>query len=232
MSLGSAMNIGRNALIASQRGSQVASQNLTNAGTPGYTRRVLEQDPIPLKYGGGVLTGEAQRQIDPFLERRSLSARSFSGETDARVKTLNIVDSVFADGQGSVGDALDAFDQSLSDLSVEPQSIPQRQVVLARADALAKSFTRAQESLTQARIDANENITVQVGEVNKKLDRIGELNKQIVEGKNSREDVGDLEDQRDELIRGVATALPVQVIPDQRGTGAVVRGSASGRARR
>lgn len=221
MSLSNAMNIGRNALIASQRGSQVASQNLTNASTPGYTRRELELDAVPLKYGGGVMAGDAQRQIDPFLERRSYSARAFSGETDSRVKTLAVVDTVFADGQGTVGEALDAFDQSLSDLSVEPQSIPTRQVVLARADDLAKAFTRAQDALTEARVDANGRITTEVGEVNKKLDRIGELNKQIVAGKNSREDVGDLEDQRDELIRNVGTSLPVQVLPDQGNSGAV-----------
>jgi len=93
--------------------------------------------------------------------------------------------------------------------------------VLARADDLSKAFARAQEALTTARVDANSNITTEVEAVNKKLDRIGELNKQIVVGKNSKEDVGDLEDQRDELIRGVATSLPVQVIPDQGNNGAV-----------
>ena len=98
MTLSNAMNIGRNALVASQRGSQVASQNLTNASTPGYTRRELELNAVPLSYGGGVIAGDAQRQIDPFLERRSYSARAFSGETDSRVKTLAVVDTVFAQG--------------------------------------------------------------------------------------------------------------------------------------
>jgi flagellar hook-associated protein 1 len=107
-------------------------------------------------------------------------------------------------------------------MSVSPQSVPTRQVVLARADDLAKAFTRAQDALAQARTDANQSIGTDVDNVNTSIDRIGELNKQIVAGKNSREDVGDLEDQRDELVRGIANALPVQVLTDKSGAVAVV----------
>lgn len=222
MNLGDAFNIGRNALIASQRGSQIASHNLTNASTPGYTRRVVNMQSVPLEHGGGVRTGEITRAVDPYLERRSLSARGFSGESEARVKTLAVIDTVFADGQGSIGEALDAFDAALTDFSVSPQSIPNRQLVLARADDLAKSFTRAQEALAQARVDANESITNDINAVNQKLDRIGELNKQIVAGKNERLDVNDLEDQRDQLVRDISKSLPVQTIQDDSGAIAVV----------
>ena len=222
MNLSEAMNIGRNALIASSRGSQVAAQNLANASTPGYTRRTVELEPVPMAWGGGVRAGAVTRAVDPYLERRGLGARSYSGEAEAKVKTLAVVDTVFADGQGSIGDALDAFDSALTDLSVSPQSIPTRQVVLARADDLAKAFTRAEDALSQARTDANERISSDVKGVNIKLDRIGELNKQIVAGKNAHEDVGDLEDQRDELIRGVSDALPVQVLTEASGAVAVV----------
>jgi flagellar hook-associated protein 1 len=222
MNLSQALNIGRNALIASSRGTQVASQNITNSSTPGYTRRTLDLEAIPMAWGGGVRAGQSVRQIDPYLERRGLGARAFSGETDARVKTLAVVDTVFADGQGSVGDALDAFDSALTDLSVEPQSIPARQVLLARADDLGKAFTRAQDALAEARIGANERISTDIDTVNSKLDRIGELNKEIMAGKNALQDVGDLEDQRDQLVRDISSALPVQVIPDDSGAVAVV----------
>ena len=222
MNLGDAFNIGRNALLASQRGSQVASHNLTNASTPGYTRRVVEMQSIPLQHGGGVRTGEITRAVDPYLERRGLGARGFSGESDAKVRALNVFDTVFADGQGSIGEAMDAFDAALTDFSVSPQSIPNRQVVLARADDLAKAFSRAQEALAQARTDTNEAISNDVKAVNTKLDRIGELNKQIVAGKNELTDVNDLEDQRDQLVREIATSLPVQTLQDDSGAIAVV----------
>jgi flagellar hook-associated protein 1 FlgK len=222
MNLGDAFNIGRNALLASQRGTQLASHNLTNASTPGYTRRVMEMQAVPLQIGGGVRTGEVTRAIDPFLERRGLSARTYSGETEARVKALNVFDTVFADGQGSIGEALDTFDAALTDFSVSPQSVPNRQVVLGRADDLAKSFARAQQALAQSRVDTNEAISIDITEVNTKLDRIGELNKQIVAGKNNRGDVADLEDQRDQLVRDIADKLPVQTIQDKSGAIAVV----------
>lgn len=222
MKLTDAMNIGRSGLLASSRGSNIAAQNLTNAATPGYSRRDLRLEPVPLDWGGGVRAGEATRVTDQFLERRGLNARGLSGEADARVRTLAVVDEVFADGQGTVGEALDEFDAALTDLSVAPQSKAARQVVLAKADDLAQAFHRAQDALSQAHTDANESITSELATTNDNLDRIGELNVQIVAGKNVGDDVGDLEDQRDELIRGLAKSMPIQTLPDDNGSVSVI----------
>ncbi|MEO1717937.1 MAG: flagellar basal body protein, partial [Planctomycetota bacterium] len=53
MAIGSAFNIGRSALQASQLGVQVASNNLANAATPGYARQVLGLEAVP---GAGAST--------------------------------------------------------------------------------------------------------------------------------------------------------------------------------
>jgi len=217
MNLGDVLSIGRSGLTAAAHGTQVASQNISNATTPGYSRRVSNFEPVPLEHGGGVRANSTQRVNDQFLERRGLSARAYAGEGDGRVKTLAVLDTVFGDGQGSVGEALDAFDGALSDLSNEPNSQAARQMLLARGDDLSQAFHRAEDALATARADANGRIATAVGEVNNHLDEIGKLNAQIVEGKNARHDVGDLEDRRDELIRNVATQLPVQTLPDDSG---------------
>ena len=217
MNLSNVLSIGSNGLAAASQGTQVASQNISNAATPGYTRRLANLEPIPLNQGGGVRADGSTRELDPYLERRGLGAHAQNGEADARVQTLAVLDTVFSDGQGTVGEALDAFDASISDFAATPNSPAVRQVVLARADDLTQAFHRTSDALTGARVDANARITDAVGKVNQKLDEIGALSADITSAKNIGQEAGDLEDKRDQLIREVADALPVNVIAGPNG---------------
>jgi flagellar hook-associated protein 1 FlgK len=217
MNLGNVLSIGSNGLNAASHGTQTASQNISNATVPGYTRRIANLTPNPLDEGGGVRANGTSRMSDQFLEKRGLGARAYSGESEGRVKTLAALDTVFSDGVGTVGEALDAFDSALSDLTVTPNSAAVRQSVLSRAEDLAQAFHRSSDALATARSDANGRIVDEVSNINARLDEIGTLNAQIVQAKNIGQEPGDLQDKRDELIRGIATSLPVTVLPDDSG---------------
>ena len=219
MNLNGILSIGANGLAGASHGTQVASQNISNAATPGYTRRVAELQPVPLSEGGGVRARGSVREQDAYLERRGLGARAHSGDADARVRTLAVLDTVFSEGQGTVGEALDAFDSALSDFAANTNSTAVRNVVLARADDLAQAFHRTSDSLSGARVDANARISDAVGTLNQKLDEIGQLNAQIVQAKSVHGEAGDLEDRRDQLIRDISEQVPVSVTPAR--TGAV-----------
>lgn len=213
MNLNSVLSIGTNGLNAATHGTQVASQNISNAATPGYTRREANFEQTAL----GVKANGTTRINDQFLEKRGYGAKGYSGEADARVKTLAVLDTVFADGQGGVGEAMDAFDAAMSDLALTPNSAAVRQVVMSRGDELSRAFQRTSDALNGARADANSRILTEVAKVNQTLDQIGELNAQIVQAKNLQQEAPDLEDRRDQLIREIATSLPVSVIPDDNG---------------
>jgi flagellar hook-associated protein 1 FlgK len=217
MSISNAFSIGQNGLNAANFGTNVASQNLTNAATPGYTRRIANFDPNPLSQGGGVLATGTTRVQDQFLEKRSLGAATYNGESQGRVQTLSVLDTVFADGSGTVGDALDQFDSSLSDMAASPNSTAARQVVLGRADDLAQAFHRTSTALDGARTDANSRISDAVTQVNDKADEVGSLGAQIMQGKNAGQDVSELLDKRDQLIRDISGEIPVTVINDDSG---------------
>ncbi|MET0386132.1 MAG: flagellar hook-associated protein FlgK [Polyangiales bacterium] len=226
MNLGNVLSIGNNGLQAAAHGTNVASQNITNSGTPGYTRRVANLEPNPIQWGGGVRINGSSRVNDQFLEKRGLGARAYAGEQDARVKNLAVFDTVFSDGQGSIGEALDAFDTALTDLTSNPSSTAVRSVILASADGLGKAFHRAADALAGARTDANGRITSQVSDVNGQLDQIGSLNTQISQARNAGQEPGDLEDRRDALIRQVADAVPITTEPEANGTVTVMMAGA------
>ena len=217
MTLTSVLGIGANGLAAASHGTTVTSQNITNAATKGYTRRLTDLESIPLSEGGGVRSKASTRVQDAFLERRSLASHAFSGETEARVRTLSVLDSVLSEDSGNIGAALDAFESALADLSAYPGERGARQVVLARATQLSQAFSRTADALTATRVDANGEITDTINGVNGKLTQIGALGSKIAATKAAGGDAGDLQDRRDQLVRDVASAIPVTVLHEDDG---------------
>lgn len=224
MNLGTALSIGKNGLAAASHGTNVTGQNISNAATPGYTRRLTELEPIPLQHGGGVRANGSTRVQDAYLERRGLNARAQNGEANARVETLQVLDSVFTDEQGSVGAALAAFDTALADFSADPSLRANRQAVLIKADELSRAFGQTSGALTQARSDANTRIVGTVQQVNAKLTDIGSLGAQIVQARINGNESGDLEDRRDMLVREVSEQMPVTVLPEDNGAITMILG--------
>lgn len=217
MNLIGALNIGASGLAAAQAGTTVASQNLTNAATDGYSRRTVAIDPVPLSQGGGARARGAVRVHDQFLDKRSLSAGAQAGDANGRVQTLQIIDDVFADGAGDVGAALDAFQSAISDFSAQPSDPGTRQVLLNKAGQLSAAFNQAGTALADARTAANGTIANSIQGVNRQLNEIGQLTKDIALARNGNQDSADLLDQRDRLVRDLSKTIPVSTVEDSRG---------------
>jgi flagellar hook-associated protein 1 FlgK len=217
VNLSSFLSIGASGLAAAAHGQNVTAQNIANAATEGYTRRVTNLETVPLADGGGVRANGSTRVQDQYLERRGLGARASDGEASARVQTLSVLDSTFSEDAGSVGAALDAFDSAISDFSSNANLPANRQAVMSKAEDLSRAFSTASNELSEAHTYANTRILDSVRQVNTRLDQIGELSTEIVAARVHGNESGDLEDRRDQLIREVGTHIPVNVIPAKDG---------------
>jgi flagellar hook-associated protein 1 len=187
----------------------VAATNLTNVGTEGYTRK---QASIRPEVGGASQGQSGRRVVEPFVERRLLSARSASGEASAEALSLQPLDTIFADGDGSLGTAINSFQASLQEFSSRPSDMAVREQVLARAGQVSSAFKTASAGLKQARSDANQRIAGAVDEVNQRLRQIASLGAQINKAEAGGGEAGDLRDRRDVLVKEVAERVPVTVI--------------------
>jgi flagellar hook-associated protein 1 len=218
MSLTKALSIGRSGLMAAAHGTNVTAQNIANAATPGYTRRGVNLQSVQMDHGGGVKVSPTTRVHDAFLEKRALGARAGSGEAEGRVATLNILDAALTDDPGDLGWAMDAFETSISDFAAQPNDPGTRQALLASTQQVSQAFNRTAQSLSDARVAANERIVGSVAQVNRQLAEIGSLTREIITARNSPSgDAGDLIDQRDRLVRAVGTALPITSLEDTKG---------------
>lgn len=213
MSIGSILNNGVKGLAATQLATQNASNNLANAATVGYTRRTAQI------YPGHSLTSAsgATRVIEPFIEKRVLNAKGSAGEASAERATLSVLDTVFAEGDGSIGSALDAFQVSMASLASRPEDAATRQQVLANANNLATAFGNATSQLQTAREDANAQVTQGLSQVNQRLHQIADLGMEIQKAEITGEEASELRDQRDVLIGEVAERVPVTVLDQGNG---------------
>lgn len=213
MSLRSLLSLGQLGLQAGQLGTQVGAQNLANVGTEGYSRKGANIRPE----FGGTEFNLTKRMVEPFVERRLLTARSSSGEASAERLALDPLDIVFSEGDGSLGNALDAFQAGVQELSARPGDLAVREQVLGRAANVSAAFNNAAAGLDQARADANARVREGVSEVNERLRQIGALGAQINRVEVSGEEASDLRDRRDALVREVAERVPVTVLETDNG---------------
>jgi flagellar hook-associated protein 1 FlgK len=206
-------------MLAHSYGTQVASNNATNAATEGYTRRMARLEPIPgpPEPGLGARAVGQTRVIDTFVERRLLGARSMAAGAQAGSDLLARLDEVFGDDAGRLTDAFGGFQLALGDLAANPNDRGARTMVLDRAQNLALAFENAAGGIAEARAEANERIEAEVSAVNEKLARIGNLGKEIAKAEVSGHEASDLRDQRDQLLREVADVVPIKVIPQDDG---------------
>jgi flagellar hook-associated protein 1 FlgK len=213
MSINGIFNAGVKGMVATQLATQVSAGNISNAATVGYTRRNTSIQPDQ-----SLLTaGNSRRVVEPFIERRMLNARSGSGEAKAERTSLDVLDQVFAEGDGSVGSAIDAFQVSMQNLAARPEDTATRQQVLANANALSTAFGNASAQIATARSDANSRVVEGVAQVNQRLEQISKLTVEIQQSEVNGAEASDLRDQRDLLIGEVAERIPVTVLDQGNG---------------
>src|SRR3954470_16220398 len=128
------LNVTRDALTAQSYGLNVTGQNISNASTPGYVRRValLKTKSLGTKSGGGVRAVGLDRVTNDFIERRENQATGTASAATTRDQTLASIEALFNDGGGTgLGAALSDVFASFSALAANPNDTSTRSNVLA-----------------------------------------------------------------------------------------------------
>jgi flagellar hook-associated protein 1 len=208
MSINGILNTGSRGMMTSQLQTQVTSGNITGASVEGYVRRSPTINP-----DASLLRQQtATRVVEPFIERRVLNAQSSASEAAASRVAVDVLDSILEEGDGSLGDALDAFQVSVQNLAAQPDDVPARQQLLATAENVATSFRSASARIEEARTDNRDRIIDSVSQVNQRLHQITKLGVEIQKSESDGFEASNLRDQRDLLIKDVAERVPVTVM--------------------
>ena len=226
-----ALRTAHSGLLANQQALDAVARNVSNASTPGYSRRIVNLEQRTLAgFGAGVQFGSLTRNLDHGL---LASARLESGRQQASAAVSDIlarVQDVFGQPESdtSLAHRLTAFQGAAESLAVAPQeALNQRQFVQAGQDAAA-SLREASAIVQSLRHEADGRIGERVDEINGLLQSIVDLNNAIVRNGSVGQDVVDLEDSRDLKLDRLAQLIDIRVV--ERGSGGeVVVFTAAGR---
>lgn len=220
------LNIGVSALTSLQQAMSTTGHNIANVNTEGYSRQqanfVTQQPEFLAGYyiGTGTTVSTIERSFDQYLQTGvNTRTSSFEG-AQVSSELANRLDGLLADPAVGLAPALDSFFASLQDVANNPGSIPERQVLLGEAQALAERFHYLDNNISETNGEVNQRLELAVAEINSLSQDIADINKQISAAiaKAPGQSPNDLLDARDLLVTKLSEKVSVSTIPQPNGS--------------
>jgi flagellar hook-associated protein 1 FlgK len=194
----------------------VASGNVANASTTGYTRRqVIGQatgaPAVPAIWsrwdgaGSGVEASSINRMVDPLLDARARTEHASASYLDARSSSLSRLETAIGEpGDGGVANALTAFQSAWHDVANNPGDSAARVQLLARAQSLQSTVATQANAVGTEWSDQRVRLDAKATEVGQVAQQLADLNKGLRAAYIGGTDAGNLLDQRDVLTGRLA----------------------------
>ncbi|MCD0505746.1 flagellar hook-associated protein FlgK [Bordetella petrii] len=200
-------NLALTGLNASQAGLEVTSHNINNSANAGYSRQRLITSTAGATatgqgfFGRGVQVDTVKRQYDGFLYRQMVGAQGTGAQLNTHLDQVSQINNLFGDRTVGITPALEGFFASLNAGASNPADPAVRQDLIGKGNSLVTQINTAYRELQNQREGVNTQISTTVEQVNSYLDRINDLNQQIVvaQGKTGQPP-NDLLDQRDQAL--------------------------------
>ncbi|MEB3196720.1 MAG: flagellar hook-associated protein FlgK [Candidatus Sericytochromatia bacterium] len=219
------MNVGLYAsvsgLLTAQRAIDVASHNIANAETEGFSRQRGDvSTAVSLSIasvgnlGTGVKLDGIRRVRDELLDRQFRQEQATLGEMEVRAESLGKLEDLLGEpGEGSLSQQFNVYFESWQRLTTNPENTSFRLALRESALKLTQTFNQLSEDVENMRSDLNDRANSMVTDINTKASQVAELNRQIVATLVQGQSPNDLQDQRDLLIDQLTKLVKVQVVP-------------------
>jgi flagellar hook-associated protein 1 len=217
--LGSALNMSVQAMLADEAALSTTSNNIANANTPGYSRETVNfAETTPIEFGGqtygtGVELKSITSQQSGVLQQLLNQGTQQQGQYNSFLSTMQQVQTLFNETSGSgLQSSITAVFNSLQQLSTDPSNTTYRQSVLTSAQNMAQNFQSASASLATLQQSAGASVTQSVNQINSLIPQIAQLNAQVSEAISTGQNAGTFEDQRNQLINQLSGLVDVSQI--------------------
>ncbi len=218
MSLSIGMDTAIKALRAQQLAVDVASHNIANANSPGFSRQRLLLRPIGLdgsdhfsrdallgKTGYGVDASDVNRVRDIFLDFQLRQAIGGEHQFQAEGGALSRAELTFNDPtDDGLSGLLSNFWNSWHDVVNDPEGSPARTTLVNSTNTLTARIRTAYQDLTTQRKDLNFQVASVADKINSAASEIAQLNVQIKKVELNGDKANDLRDRRDLLLDQLA----------------------------
>jgi flagellar hook-associated protein 1 FlgK len=212
--LGSALNSALRALEANQLQLAIASNNISNSQTPGYTRQTAVTRPVEgsggtFNVGGGVEVVGTEALRDRLIELRLRQEVSGKAGDAMKHEGLSDIEMLFNEsGDTGMLPLLTNFFNSFHALSAEPTSNNRRQEVLTNAQNLTSFLNSRANSLIDLQSKIDRSLNEDVSQADTLVDQIASITQRIAEQEVSAP-AHELRDQRTVLVQKLSEIVDV-----------------------
>ena len=191
MSFAAIRAIANSSLMATSVQMQVTSANIANADVAGYTAKTATQSAtVSGSLASGTSVTAISSDVDKYLLRELIAAASSLGAATVNDAKGDALQNLFGSTVGSdddsgtsIASAIDSLQTSLTTLSGTVESSALGSLTVDALDSLASQLRETSSGIQNLRSDADGEIADAVSTVNDALDKIGDLNTQIVAAK-------------------------------------------------
>jgi flagellar hook-associated protein 1 FlgK len=225
MSLFEGLNIATRGLSASQLAINVTGQNITNAGTEGYSRKRIEQsadwrrDGSYGQMGFGVEVYSINRVRDQFIDRLVNEEYTRYGHYSIKDSSYARIEDIFAEPKEyALNSLLNAFWNGWDDVSKNPESAGARETLRSTTESLVTQFHYLTTQFRSYKDTINDEIEARVKKINEITAGIYRCNMTIAASENTiGNKANDTRDQRDLLLQQLAQMVDVDYFEDEHG---------------
>jgi flagellar hook-associated protein 1 FlgK len=200
-------------LQVNQAAINVTTQNVSNANTEGYSRKIVDQSSIVLAdgTGGGVQIADIARRVDEFLLKdlrtQTAAVGKFGVTNDFEMRLQQFFGS--PSSGISLGDRIAEFAARLQALAVTPEADTERLDVINAAQTLVQQYRQMASDIQSLRTDADSNIDSAIDVIAAQLSIVQTLNVDIANNLATLQPTGDLRDQRDVALNKIAEQIDI-----------------------
>lgn len=216
MSLNAIMNRATSGLATAQTQLRVVSDNVSNVNTPGYIRKIADQQSLISQGGGaGVEVARIRLATDRFLQAASMNASADAGRQGVRYELYDRIQSLFGDPGGTTGffSRIDAIFSTFAASAEDATSSPRRQDALNKTQALFEEAGRIGKQIQAVREDADSRLDNAVETANSLLSQIENLNDEIARATFGGRDATGAESAQSILVSQLSELMDFRVTP-------------------
>lgn len=228
MSLDIARSIAFSGLMTTQVQISVASANIANADTKGYTEKTANQTTsVTAGVGTGAVVTGITSSVDKLLLKSLIGSNWDLGSADTTNTYLNQLQALFGSTSSSsssssstgtsLANTLASLETAVSALAATPSSTSLQSNVVSALDAVASQLRSTSSGIQKLRSNADQDISSSVDDVNQQLQLIASLNSQIKQAAATNQPTGDLEDQRNTALQDVSSKMNVSYFTSSNG---------------
>ena len=199
-----AMRSSLSGMQVNQTALSVTSNNISNANTDGYTRKIPQLETrLVAGEAGGVQVSDVTRKVSEFLIRDLRDQMSQNGMASVLDQYYSNTQNMFGqpESSSSISATINDLANRLQALSVDPGSPNAQQDAVNSALAVTRQINQMASSVQDLRMEANQEIDTLVTRANTLLSNIQELNVEISHNLNTGRPYGDLQAVRSRSVR-------------------------------